>query len=122
MDNHIYNLELFIAKLLRYGVIFAGLLLGIGWALQVHVPGNPLASFATYQPLSMTDSIHVILQQHQWGLLTCYIGLVALILLPFLRVMMTAFLFFKQKEFILALFATFVCACLILSVLLGFDT
>ena len=48
-------------------------------------------------------------------------GLIALISLPFLRVLMTAVLFIKQKDFALAAVAGFVLMVLIISCLLGLE-
>lgn len=120
-DEQLLKLELLIAKLLRYGVLFAGALLLIGWCSQFNFTENPLAQFSTFHRETLLTSIRTHFSQGEWGILTAYVGLVALISLPFLRVILTAFLFFKQREFVLAGVATFVCFALLVSVLLGID-
>ena len=120
-DEQLLKLELLIAKLLRYGVLFAGALLLIGWCSQLNFTENPLAQFSTFHRETLLTSITTQFSLGHWGILTAYAGLIVLISLPFIRVILTAVLFFKQSEFVLAGVATFVCFALLISVLLGID-
>ena len=120
-NEDLVSLELKIAKLLRWGVLCAGLLLTLGWISFLDFSQNPLTAFHTYSARPLTESLRSAFDKHQWGLLTAYAGLVVLISLPLLRVLMTAVLFTKQKEKLLALVAFFVFAILILSFSLGIE-
>lgn len=121
IDQELVELELKISKMLRFGVIAAGILLFIGWMSTLQVSENPFKEFAEYQPQSLTLQLHKVLAEHHWGLLIAYFGLVVLISLPFLRVLMTAVLFSKQREKVLALISCVVMLALIISMCLGLD-
>lgn len=116
-----YELELFISKLLRIGVLIAGFFLLIGWMSQFQFIGNPLEKLEHYQQISFVDSFRQCWERQQWGLVMAYVGLCVLISLPIVRVFMTAFLFFRRREFLMASAATFVFIALLLSFLLGFE-
>ncbi len=120
-DDELLKLELLIAKLLRYGVLVAGALLLVGWCANLNFTSNPLAEFSTYHRESLSVSVKSAWSHGDWAIIIAYSGLVTLISLPFLRVIMTAVLFYKQHEYVLAGVATFVCLALIGSALLGFD-
>ncbi len=122
MSNHnLEQLELKIALLLRYGVLAASSFLLIGWALQIGSPESPFEKFQTYNAISFYESWTRAWSQRNWGLLSSYVGLVALICLPSLRVLLSAYLFFKQREFRLGVIALLVLAGLFLSFSLGFE-
>ena len=93
----------------------------VGWAMSLSLDASPFAAFQTYHGTSFVESVQVILQNHQWGLAISYLGLCILISLPMLRVFMTAILFFKQKEYLMASAATLVMIALIVSFTLGFE-
>lgn len=117
----LYNLELFIAKLLRIGVLIAGVFLLIGWMSQFQFIGNPLEKFEHYQHIPFAQSFRECWEQQRWGLITAYVGLCILISLPIIRVFMTAVLFYRLKEFLMASAATLVFVALLLSFSLGFE-
>lgn len=120
-NDGLLSLELKISKLLRWGVLAAGLLMALGWISLLDFSQNPLAAFHDYKGEPLTESLETALQNQQWGLLAAYAGLIVLISLPLLRVLMTAILFIKQKEKTLAAIAFFVFAILILSFSLGIE-
>jgi uncharacterized membrane protein len=120
-DDQLLSLELRISVLLRWGVLLAGAFMLIGWASMLDFTQNPLAAFHDYKSESLKDSLHSAVSHQQWGLLIAYAGLALLISLPLLRVLMTAILFIKQKEKVLAAIAFFVFATLILSFSLGIE-
>lgn len=117
----IYSLEVGIAKLLRLGVIFAGLLMLMGWLLQIQFAENPFLAYQTYQKHSLVESLNQSLQDNSWGIIFSYVGLFVLISLPILRVFATAFLFVKRKDWLLAAMAVFVLSILIGSFFMGIE-
>lgn len=119
--NDIEALERNIAKFLRYGVIASGLVMFTGWIMQFKLHGNPFFTFDTYDQISIIDLVKIHLRNKDWGVLISYAGLLALISLPLIRVLLTAILFLKQKEFTLALVAFIVLSGLAFSMLLGID-
>jgi uncharacterized membrane protein len=117
--NQIESLELKIAKFLRVGVIIAGVLMLIGWLIQVKFISNPFYVFDTYDQIPFVDLVRYHIYRKNYGVLLSYTGLIALISLPIIRVFLTAILFIKQQEFKLALIAMAVLIGLILSMALG---
>lgn len=117
------TIELRIAKVLRFGVLLSGICIGIG------LVGNFISTDSTsswrqltaYQALPLSDQITQLLATNQWSQLVCYAGLFVLISLPIIRVFLTAFLFVRNKEFVLAALAFFVLFILILSFVLGIE-
>lgn len=119
--NNIESLELKIANFLRFGVVIAGILMFVGWMAQFKISANPFFNFETYDHIPMKDLLSFHLKQKNWGMLISYMGLVALISLPVIRVILTAILFLRQKDFILALVAIVVLVGLIISMTLGIE-
>jgi uncharacterized membrane protein len=118
MSNPLEDLELRISKVLRWGVILSGIIMLVGW---IPLLGNhdPFAAFKSYQEAPLLPVISGYFEQHDWAMLTCYLGLAVLICLPALRVILTAILFMKQGEKTLATIASFVMIALIISFCLG---
>jgi uncharacterized membrane protein len=121
MKDELYSLEMFISKLLRWGVLLAGLFLLIGWLMNISLTGNPFAIFQTYHEVPFLETLQAVFTNREWGLGLAYLGLCILISLPMLRVLMTAVLFFKQKEYWMASAATLVMIALLISFSLGFE-
>jgi len=121
MTEPLVSLELRIAKLLRYGVMLAGVLMFAGWMTMLDFSQNPLQAFHVYKDISLRQSLQEAWRDQVWGLLAAYIGLMLLISLPLMRVLLTAILFWKQKEKGLSLIAFFVFAALIISFSLGIE-
>ena len=119
MMDTIENLELKIAKLLRIGVIIAGLLMLVGWLMQVKLYGNPFFNFQTYDEIPLLELFKFHLKTRQWGALISYSGLIVLISLPLIRVILTTYLLLRQKEYHLAVIAFTVMIGLVLSMSLG---
>ena len=120
-DAELEALELKIAKLLRYGVIFAGALILIGWMLQIQFTSNPFLGFSSYHGLSMMANLQAAWENSNWAQLISYAGLFVLISLPILRVLMTAILFVRQNDTIMAGLAFFVFVAIIVSCALGLE-
>jgi uncharacterized membrane protein len=93
----------------------------IGWMTEIQFTGNPFEAFHEYHPVPFLASISQMIHQGQWGALTSYFGLLILISLPTLRVFMTAVLFVRQRDYILASVAAFVLVVLLLSFGLGLE-
>ena len=121
MDERLFSLELRISKFLRYGVILAGLLMFTGWMTQIRFVGNPFLKFHDYQKDPFSHAVSTMYAHGQWGLLFSSLGLVVLLCLPTMRVVMTAVLFLRQRQFTLAAVATFVFLALLTSLYLGFS-
>ncbi|MGZ3743208.1 MAG: DUF1634 domain-containing protein [Pseudobdellovibrionaceae bacterium] len=115
------NLELRIAKLLRWGVIGAEALLILGWLSFFDISKNPLLQFHDYSEESLSKSLETAVQNQQWGVLAAYAGLALLISLPISRVLMTGILFTKQRDRLLAIASFFVFGTIIFSFILGFE-
>ena len=119
--DELESLELRISKFLRFGVMAAGLLMLIGWGAQLISKGSSLELLKTYNAVSIEETFKTTVANKHWFDLIAYLGLVTLISLPIIRVFLTAFLFFKQKEYALAGIASFVLIALIISFSLGIE-
>lgn len=119
--NRLESIELMIAKFLRYGVIFAGIVLFIGWMLQIDFAHNVYSGFMQYSQEDLIHRLSKAFSAQDWGVLVSYLGLLILISLPFIRVLLTAVVFIFEKDFLMASCAILVVFGLILSVSLGFQ-
>ncbi len=118
-DVELENLELKISHFLRWGVLFSGLLMLIGWGSHLQFKVDPFLRFHHYQEVSLKQQLEMALSQSEWGTLLSYFGLFFLISLPVIRVFLTAVLFFKQKEKVLGSVAVVVLVALAVSFALG---
>ena len=114
-------LELKISKFLRAGVLIAGVLMLIGWIAHLVTHGSSLELLKTYNAISIEETLKTTVDNKLWFDLIAYLGLVTLITLPITRVFLTAFLFLKQKEYVLAGIASFVLIALVISFSLGIE-
>jgi uncharacterized membrane protein len=121
METDVDSLELFIANFLRYGVLFAGALMFIGWMSEISFSTDTFARFSNYEDVRLVASLHRLFELKRWGLLTSYAGMLALISLPVLRVLMTLVVFAKKRDRAMAILSGLVLAGLALSVVLGFE-
>lgn len=119
--DQLENLELKISKFLRLGVLASGLFLAIGWLGNFSFENSQPARFANYSPTSLVRSLELAVMDGNWALLLSYGGLIILISLPMIRVLLTAVLFVKQKEHILAVIAGVVLLALIISFSFGIE-
>lgn len=118
-DDKTYALELLIAKFLRYGVIACGLLISVGWLLNIKWSGDPFYVYRDYDPIPFWELVTHYIRSQNIGALICLVGLACLVSLPVWRVFLTGVLFMKQKERGLAVIAFIVFTLLIISFLLG---
>jgi hypothetical protein len=119
--NELESLELKIAKFLRYGVLAAGLLMLIGWGASIPHAVDPFAHLKQHTASPLMDRLTVHVMAGEWPSILAYAGLSLLIALPLIRVLLTAILFIKQKELLLAGIASLVLIGLFLSFSLGFQ-
>lgn len=119
--NSIEVLELRIAKLLRVGVIISAILMLVGFSLQFKFSGNSLFNFTVYDQISLSDLFDFYFRKKRWAPLISYSGLIVLISLPLIRVVLTIYLFIRQKEFLLAGIAFLVFVGLMISMSLGIE-
>ena len=115
------DLELKISKFLRAGVIIAGIFLSIGWMSLLYYNGSTFETLKIYHEAPLMGALGAALDAHSWTIIIAYLGLVILISLPILRVFLTAIIFVKQKEYLLAGIAGFVLITLIVSFTLGIE-
>jgi uncharacterized membrane protein len=115
------SLELKIAKFLRIGVVFAGILMFAGWMTQFKFLGNSFFNFETYDHIPLVDLLKFHFKREDWGIFVSYLGLGILVCLPVIRVTLTAYLFIRQKEYALSLIAFTVLLGLIFSMSLGIE-
>ena len=120
-DNQLHDLELIISKVLRIGVMSAGICLLWGWIGMWMKDGDALSHFQTYQPEPLFEKFQWALLMRDRPLLIALFGLIILVCLPLLRVLLTGILFFKQKDFRLALMAFLVFGALVVSFFLGIE-
>ena len=120
-DARLNDLELKISKVLRTGVLFSGALMALGWLTSLG-GAHPFAAFQQYQQVPLSTSLHQVWSEGRWSTLLVYAGLVVLVLLPGLRVFLTAVLFFRQREYKMAAIALFVLVILIVSFSLGIES
>jgi uncharacterized membrane protein len=121
-DLQTLDLELKIAKFLRAGVLLSGFLMMIGWVSQIRGLGNPFLAFHVYEIRSLGENIKAIAaDQKLWGLFISYAGLLILISLPVLRVLLTAVLFFRDRERVLGFIATAVFIVILISFTIGWE-
>lgn len=114
-------LELQISKFLRFGVLVAAVFMLVGWISQLIFQDHSFELLKTYHSVSLGDTLATAFSHNQWSELIAYLGLIILISLPITRVFLTAFLFLKQKEYLLAGIASFVLIALIVSFSLGIE-
>lgn len=119
--NEIESLELKIAKFLRGGVFTAGAVMFVGWIWKTKWSGNPFFTFEVYDRIPFKTMIQHHIYHKDWGTLVSYAGLLILISLPLIRVLLTAILFVRQKEYSLAGIALLVLSGLTASILLGIE-
>lgn len=119
-EARLQRLELFIANFLRYGVLFAGLVIFIGWMSQINFDRNVFEDFHNYHSAPLLETLHFLVLQQNSGLLISYLGLFILICLPIFRVVLTAAVFILDRDYLLAGCAALVLAGLAFSFALGF--
>lgn len=118
--DELNKLEYKIGKFLRYGVAVSGLLILVGWLMSVKFAyTEAFYSFRVYDTFPLQKILALYLRNKNWGILISYLGLFCLISLPLIRVLLTGWLFFKQKDYLLSLIAFGVLGALVLSFGLG---
>ena len=119
--DQLESLELKISKFLRYGVLVAGFFMLVGWLSQLVFHGSAFETLKTYHVMTLQETLLQAYAHQAWGEIISYFGLFLLISLPITRVFLTAVLFIKQKEYLLAGIAGFVLVALIVSFSLGIE-
>lgn len=119
-QTELHRLELIVSQLLRVGVLIAGSTLAVGW-LWMLWGSHPAPDVSEYSPISFNDSLHWALIMQDKALFIALVGLGVLVLLPLIRVFLTAILFIKQKDYRFGAMAFAVFAALVFSFLLGIE-
>ncbi len=120
MKTELLELETRIAKLLRRGVLLAGLFIFAGWMSQISFTKNVFINYQSYSENPLFNTLKNLLDQNAYGTLLAYLGLTILISLPILRVIMTGLIFIKQKDFRMVGLVAIVILGLAISIALGF--
>lgn len=120
-EKSLEELELKIATFLRVGVILAGVLIFSGWIFNLKFNQDPFLAFRIYDTLPLQNILAIYYRNGNWPILVCYLGLAVLISLPLIRVLLTAYLFLKQKDFLLGTIAFVVFLALVASFFLGIE-
>lgn len=118
-DQNAYELELLIARFLRWGVVFCGGLILLGWVMNIDLSRNPFYVYKDYDPIPFWELVRHYIRSGNVGGLISFAGLAGLVSLPVWRVFLTGALFVKQKERALAGIAFLVFTLLVVSFLLG---
>lgn len=113
------NIETSIAKLLRIGVVLAGLLIATGWFFQLSFGSDVFAEFATYQTQTLNSRLEYLFAASDWPKLIGYLGLSVLVSLPIIRVLMTLSLFIKSRDYMMVVAASIVLLSIAGGILLG---
>jgi uncharacterized membrane protein len=116
-----WNIETSIAKLLRIGVVLAGLLIATGWFFQLSFRSDVFAEFATYQTQTINSRLEDLFAASDWPKLIGYLGLSVLVSLPIIRVLMTLVLFIKSRDYLMVVAASIVLLSVAGGILLGFS-
>ncbi len=119
--DQLENLELKISKFLRLGVLCSGLFLLIGWIANFKLGSINTEAFKTYSAVDLMTSLELAIMEGNWAILISYLGLIILISLPMIRVFLTAIIFLKQRENILAALAGLVLLGLVISFSFGIE-
>lgn len=115
----IERMEYKISNTLRIGVLIAGAIIFIGWAMHFNSKNEVFALYQTYEQVDLFTSLKAQIILQNWGRLICYFGLFLLILLPIIRVILSVFIFIKQKETKMALIGAIVFVGLLISFFQG---
>lgn len=120
-DEELHSLELKIGKLLRKGVLSAGVVLLFGWVGMILQDQHTLLDYAVYKTQSAAEEIEWAYLTRDLPLMIAYGGLVILISLPLLRVLLTGYLFLRQKDKVMGFVAFGVLIVLLASFALGIE-
>ncbi len=130
-NNETLHIELFIAHLLRWGVILSFAIVAIGIVLVV-VTGqtgyqsirlDDLNSIVQYHPghpdhpNSLPDVLAGVIALKPYAIIT--LGLLVLIAIPVMRVAVSVLAFFVERDWVYVIITAFVLAMLMLSFALG---
>lgn len=120
-NEELHSLELKIGKLLRKGVLSAGVVLIFGWIGMILQDQHTLLDYGVYKTQGVFEEIEWAYLTKDIPLLVAYAGLLILISLPLLRVLLTGYLFLKQKDRAMGLVAFGVLIVLLASFVLGIE-
>ncbi len=120
-DEELHRLELVISNFLRWGVALAAGLLALGWLGQMIQSGDVLAGFHEYRPESLLLIFSRASATRNLGILLSLAGLGVLVALPICRVLLTTYLFIRQRDGYFAAMALFVFCVLLGSFFLGIE-
>jgi uncharacterized membrane protein len=120
-DAKVEALEWKIGRFLRYGVFTSAFFLTLGWAGEYKRAPHAIEHFQVYRPLSLIRMVEQALIAHDVYRLLTLFGFATLIALPIIRVLLTGYLFLRNRDWSMAAMAIFVFGVLTLSFFLGLE-
>jgi uncharacterized membrane protein len=114
------KVDYIISKFLKFGTIFSGLIIVVGWILSFD-QNNDLINLQDYKKTNLLLTLELEVMAGNWPIILCYAGLFSLICLPVLRVFISMLLLLKQKEKGMALISALVLIGLIISFTFGIE-
>lgn len=115
IDDRVQNVELFISKALRLGVIISAaiIILGLIMFIATGKSGYPGSSF----PTSLLEIFNGLIMLKPYAVIMT--GLLLLILTPIFRVGVSIIAFFKQKDYLYIIITAIVLVILVVSFVFG---
>jgi len=110
------KIELIIGKLLRVGVIISAVVILIGMALFIFSGQSGYAG--TTHPTTPTAILTGVVALKPYAIIM--LGLFLLILTPVLRVVVSIYAFFKEKDFLYTAITTVVLVILVIAMFIGY--
>lgn len=111
--------EIKISKFLRFGVYVTAVCFAASLIFRFALYPNYQFDLTKYNGESLMQHWRFAATHGYWGVMIAYIGFGVLVSLPILRVLFTALLFLKTRDYILGGVAVLVFLILICSFLLG---
>ncbi|UQS86331.1 DUF1634 domain-containing protein [Nicoliella spurrieriana] len=115
LNQEMNSIELIIGKILRIGVIISATIMLIGWLLLVITGKTGYAG--NFHPTSFQQIIAGTVQLKPDAIMM--LGIFCLILTPVLRVIVSIYSFFKERDMLYVYITSFVLLVLIISFLIG---
>ncbi|MCF6514748.1 DUF1634 domain-containing protein [Lactobacillus sp. S2-2] len=111
------QIETTIGKILRYGVIISSIVMIIGLIMYVIMGSTGYTESFHYN--SISELINGIINFKPYAIMM--LGLLLLILTPVLRVVVSIYSFYKEKDYLYVYITVFVLIILIISFIIGIE-
>lgn len=111
------QIETTIGKILRYGVLISSIVMIIGLFLYILIGSTGYATNFHYS--SINDLLNGLIHLKPYAVMM--LGLLLLILTPVLRVVVSIYSFYKEKDYLYVYITVFVLIILIISFIIGIE-